>query len=140
MDIEAEMSRFCKFLVPLLFFGLVIGLAGSAQASVQASGPISEKDLASRIDRLLSDVYKPDGPGAAILVKKQGKVIWRKGYGLGLDLHRGLGEKEQALEKLEKAYTDWESIMAHLGIWPVFDSLRSEPRFKELLHKMGLDQ
>jgi hypothetical protein len=52
----------------------------------------------------------------------------------------GLGEKEQALEKLEKAYTARDSLLAYLGTWPVFDSVRSEPRFKELLHKMGLDK
>jgi len=75
------MSRVHKCLIPLLFLGLMIG-QGSAQAAGQVSGPVSEKDLASQIDKLLSGVYKPDGPGASILVKKQGKVIWRKGYGL----------------------------------------------------------
>jgi CubicO group peptidase (beta-lactamase class C family)/uncharacterized protein YneR len=80
--VEVKMSRFWKFLAPLLFTGLVIGLAGSVQVSGQASDPVSEKDLAARIDKLLTDVYKPEGPGAAILVKKDGKVVWRKGYGL----------------------------------------------------------
>jgi len=75
------MSRVYKCLIPLLFLGLMIG-QGSAQAAGQASGPVSEKDPASQIDKLLSGVYKPDGPGASILVKKQGKVILRKGYGL----------------------------------------------------------
>jgi CubicO group peptidase (beta-lactamase class C family) len=49
--------------------------------SAQNPGQVSEKDLTARIDKLLSDVYKPDGPGAAVLVKRQGEVIWRKGYG-----------------------------------------------------------
>jgi len=51
----------------------------------------------------------------------------------------GLGEKDQALENLEKAHTDRASLMAYLGIWPVFDSVRSEPRFKALLKKMNLE-
>jgi CubicO group peptidase (beta-lactamase class C family)/uncharacterized protein YneR len=72
------MSRICRFLIPLLFFGFILGNTDWAQAVGQAS----DKDLSAQIDRLLSDVYKPGQPGAAVLVKKQGRVILRKGYGL----------------------------------------------------------
>jgi serine/threonine protein kinase/Tfp pilus assembly protein PilF len=51
----------------------------------------------------------------------------------------GLGEKNKALEELERAYLERESAMAFLGVWPIFDSLRSEPRFKALLKKMNLE-
>ncbi|MBS1117556.1 MAG: serine/threonine protein kinase with repeat, partial [candidate division NC10 bacterium] len=51
----------------------------------------------------------------------------------------GLGAKDKALEYLEEAYVGRESAMAFLGVWPVFDALRSEPRFKGLLKKMNLD-
>jgi tetratricopeptide (TPR) repeat protein len=51
----------------------------------------------------------------------------------------GLGEKNRALENLEKAYEGKESSLAFLKVWPIFDSLRSEPRFKDLLKKMNLD-
>src|SRR4030042_1214216 len=72
------MSRFCKYLIPLLFLGFVPGHVGSAQTP----GQVPDKDLSAQIDKLLSDVYKPGQPGAAVLVKKQGQVILRKGYGL----------------------------------------------------------
>ena len=52
----------------------------------------------------------------------------------------GLGEKNKALENLEKAYLERESLLACLKIWPIFDSLRSEPRFQALLKKMNLDR
>jgi tetratricopeptide (TPR) repeat protein len=52
----------------------------------------------------------------------------------------GLGEMNRALENLEKAYLEKESIMACLKIWPMLDSLRPEPRFKDLLKKMNLDK
>ena len=52
----------------------------------------------------------------------------------------GLGEKIKALENLEKAYLERESLMAYINVWPLLDSLRSEPRFKALLKKMNLDQ
>jgi len=51
----------------------------------------------------------------------------------------GLDEKNKALENLEKAYEEKESAMAFLKVWPIFDSVRSEPRFKALLKKMNLE-
>jgi len=50
----------------------------------------------------------------------------------------GLGDKDKALENLEKAYEERESPMAWLKVWPVFDFLRSEPRFQAVLKKMNL--
>jgi non-specific serine/threonine protein kinase len=52
----------------------------------------------------------------------------------------GLGEKNKALENLEKAYLERESVMAFLKVWPILDGLRSEPRFQALLKKMNLDK
>jgi serine/threonine protein kinase/Flp pilus assembly protein TadD len=52
----------------------------------------------------------------------------------------GLGEKNEALENLEKAYLERESLMAFLKVQPLLDSVRSEPRFQALLKKMRLDQ
>jgi tetratricopeptide (TPR) repeat protein len=52
----------------------------------------------------------------------------------------GLGEKNKALENLEKAYLERESLLACLKTWPIVDSLRLEPRFQALLKKMHLDQ
>jgi len=62
----------------LLFFGLS---GASAEAALDPS-QASEKELAAQIDRLLSEIYKPGQPGAAVLVKKHGRIILRKGYGL----------------------------------------------------------
>ena len=52
----------------------------------------------------------------------------------------GLGEKNKALENLEKAYLERESTLAYIKVWPFCDSLRQEPRFQALLKKMKLDQ
>jgi serine/threonine protein kinase/TolB-like protein/lipoprotein NlpI len=52
----------------------------------------------------------------------------------------GLDEKNKALENLEKAYEERESSMAWIKVWPIFDNLRSEPRFQALLKKMNLDK
>jgi len=50
----------------------------------------------------------------------------------------GIGDKNRALENLEKAYLEKESGMAFLKAWPIFDSLHAEPRFQALLKKMNL--
>jgi TolB-like protein/DNA-binding winged helix-turn-helix (wHTH) protein/Tfp pilus assembly protein PilF len=45
----------------------------------------------------------------------------------------GLGDREQALAWLEKAYEQHSSIMATLKVDPAFDPLRDDPRFQRLL-------
>lgn len=52
--------------------------------------------------------------------------------------YAGLGQKEQALSSLERAYTAHDLQMQFLGADPHYDSLRSEPRFQELIRKVGL--
>ncbi len=54
-------------------------------------------------------------------------------------VHMGLGEKDLALEWLEKAYEQRSQWLAFLKIWPLFDGVRSDPRFKALLKKIGLE-
>lgn len=50
-----------------------------------------------------------------------------------------LGDNEHALEWLEKAY-DKRDPWLYLKAEPVFDGLRAEPRFKDLVRHMGLPQ
>jgi adenylate cyclase len=52
----------------------------------------------------------------------------------------GLGEKEKALDWLEKSYQDQESACWYLKVDPIYDSVRDEPRFRALLTKVGLDK
>jgi len=49
----------------------------------------------------------------------------------------GLGEKERALDWLEKAYEYRDLILPGLKHDPTWDVLRSEPRFSEVLRKAG---
>jgi len=51
----------------------------------------------------------------------------------------GVGDKNRAMENLEKAYLERDSAIAFLKVWPIFDRLRSEPRFQALLKKMNLE-
>ncbi|MBA7656831.1 hypothetical protein ES703_64758 [subsurface metagenome] len=50
-----------------------------------------------------------------------------------------LGQKDQAFEWLEKAYEEHDVYLSQLKVFPLFDSLRSDPRYKALLKKMNLE-
>src|SRR5213595_2951979 len=52
------------------------------------------------------------------------------------DIHLGLGEKEKALDWLDKSYQDQESACWYLTVDPIYDSVRNEPRFKALVLKV----
>ena len=51
-----------------------------------------------------------------------------------------LGEKDSAFSWLEKAYREKSGILLDIKGAPVFDSLRSDPRYADLLKRMGLPQ
>ncbi|HTP12268.1 MAG TPA: protein kinase [Bacteroidota bacterium] len=59
-------------------------------------------------------------------------------YWMGV-LSIGLGEKDQALTWLEKAFKEHDGSMVFLKVDPVFDPIRSDPKFIDLLHRMKLD-
>ncbi len=49
-----------------------------------------------------------------------------------------LGDPEKAFELLEQGFAARDSNLVYLPCEPVFDSLRSDPRFQDLLDRMGL--
>jgi len=55
-------------------------------------------------------------------------------------IYVGLGDMDQAFDYLEKAYLERESFMATINTLPFFDNVRSDPRFKALLKKIGLEK
>ncbi len=55
-------------------------------------------------------------------------------------VHAGLGEMDQAFELLQRSYAERERWLVTLKVEPVFDPLRSDPRFADLIHRFGLWQ
>lgn len=53
-------------------------------------------------------------------------------------LYVALGEREKALTLLERAYLEHDSQLQFLRIDPELDPLRSEPRFEELVRRVGV--
>jgi len=55
-------------------------------------------------------------------------------------IHAALGEKDQAFIWLEKAYEERSGWLIWLRAEPISDPLRSDPRFQDLLRRVGLPQ
>jgi tetratricopeptide (TPR) repeat protein len=51
----------------------------------------------------------------------------------------GLGDKERALDWIEKSLSERSTGLIWLKVDPAYDSLRSEPRFQALLTKVGFN-
>ena len=51
----------------------------------------------------------------------------------------GLGDNDNALTWLEKAYREHSGSLSALKVDPTYDPLRGDPRFQQLLRRIGLD-
>jgi tetratricopeptide (TPR) repeat protein len=78
--------------------------------------------------------------GKALRVLDELKGRSRKAYVSPLDLaivYTGLGERDAAFQWLEKAYRERTMRIQQLPE-PIFDSLRSDPRFRDLMRRLAL--
>jgi tetratricopeptide (TPR) repeat protein len=53
-------------------------------------------------------------------------------------LYAALGERERAFASLDKAFAAHDVQLQSLGVEPGFDTLRDDPRFKDLMRRVGL--
>jgi tetratricopeptide (TPR) repeat protein len=79
------------------------------------------------------------GEARAVLAKlanlsKTRDIAW---YEIAV-VYAGLGEKDKTLAMLETAYKRRDSHLNGLKVDPRLDTLRSDPRFQDLLRRMGL--
>lgn len=92
----------------------------------------------------LGAVYGKAGkPAEAQKVLEELKELSKKrfvpAYNIAL-IYAGLGDKDQAFEWLEKAYQERSSFILLLKVETVLDNLRTDPRYKDLLKRMGLPE
>jgi TolB-like protein/Flp pilus assembly protein TadD len=53
-------------------------------------------------------------------------------------IYTGTGDRDRAMQWLQKAYDERTEYLIFLNVEPMADPLRSDPRFKDLLRKVGL--
>ena len=66
----------------------------------------------------------------------------KEGYVSSLSIagiYWGLGEMDKAFEWIEKAYEERDSNLIYITVPVIFDVLSPDPRYKQLLKKMGLE-
>jgi len=94
----------------------MLALLGHARA---AAGQRAEAEaILRRLEALSKERYVPAYPVAVILA--------------------ALGRNDQAFAWLERAYVDRDSWLNYLGLDPRLDGLRPDPRFGDLLRRVGL--
>ena len=122
----------------MLLYEMVAGclpFAGSTPSEVLAS-ILSEKepqplarysrDVPAELERIVAKALRKDRDQRYISPQV---IAW---------IYIGLGEKQQALEQLEKSYDNREDTMLWLNSDPALDDLRSEPEFQNLVRRVGL--
>jgi len=90
----------------------------------------------------LGHVYAISGqPGAArelrAALERQSRQSYVPAFSLAL-VYAGLGEKDRALDALEKGYEERDVHMMFLKVDPRWDDFRADPRFVELMRRMRL--
>ena len=71
-------------------------------------------------------------------LKERGKGLYVSPFDLAL-IYAGLGERDEALLWLEKAYEERNQWLTWLKVEPRLDSLRRDPRFSDLVRRVGLE-
>ncbi len=51
-----------------------------------------------------------------------------------------IGDKEQAMTGLERAYEERDPLLLLANVEPLLDPLRSDPRFQDLLRRIGFPE
>jgi eukaryotic-like serine/threonine-protein kinase len=54
-------------------------------------------------------------------------------------VYAGLGDRDQAFEWLERDFRERSGVLPHITWWFYFDDLRSDPRYADLVRRMGLE-
>ena len=57
---------------------------------------------------------------------------------LFVDAYVGMGKKDEAFVWLERAYAQHSNALVSLKVNPMYDPLRSDPRFQDMLRRVGL--
>lgn len=79
----------------------------------------------------------------ALRLVEELKLRRQKGYippGAFINPYLALGDYNEAFVWFERAYQEQSSILQFLKVHPFFDPVRNDPRFVDLLHRVGLDK
>jgi tetratricopeptide (TPR) repeat protein len=93
--------------------------------------------------KAIADTYAASGYEAAMR-KLVSRMLNRPGglrppLGFIAQIQARLGDKDEAITNLERACDERGQELAEFVVDPVFDDLRSDPRFQALVRRIGLE-
>jgi TolB-like protein/tRNA A-37 threonylcarbamoyl transferase component Bud32 len=74
---------------------------------------------------------------SGVFAARYGKPGGPRGYHLANCFARA-GDKERTIEWLEKAYEEHDNNIPYTGLNPLFDLVRDDPRYQDLVRRVGL--
>ena len=133
-----------NFWLPHLFISRIYAKKGMWDESIAAAS--RARDLSNGNAEAIANIGYAQAKAARtaeaqnllVELKKRSETRYVPHYALAA-LYNGLGDREKALDSLEKAFTDRDSLMVFLKVEPKWDNLRSDPRFIELMKRMNFD-
>jgi tetratricopeptide (TPR) repeat protein len=57
-----------------------------------------------------------------------------------VNAYLAFGDKDEAFAWLDRACEEQSNVLIYIKVFPLFDSLRGDPRFADLVHRVGLDR
>jgi tetratricopeptide (TPR) repeat protein len=103
---------------------------------------ISVSDGSPAANGVLIRAYAHAGRrGDALRLLAELKRRRKTGYvpaGAFVNAYLGLGENDQAFTWLEEAYKEQSNILQFVKVHPFFDPIRGDPRFADLVRRVGL--
>jgi TolB-like protein/DNA-binding winged helix-turn-helix (wHTH) protein/Flp pilus assembly protein TadD len=109
-------------------------LAQIERARELVGDPMSVVEVRGYVNALAG--HQQDAAKAIRTLEERRRTIYVSLYNLAL-IHTGLGQKEEALNVLEAGLKQREIWLVWLKTHPEWDSLRREPRFAEILKRVG---
>ena len=140
-DLQKTLELDRNSIFPLLYLGYNYSAKGMYREAIAAYNELIKLEgVTSRTQIFLGAAYAKAGErerAQAILRQLQTSKEYVSPGELAI-LYAAQGEREQAFASLEKAYAAHDFQLQYLGVDPAFDPLRSDPRFQDLLRRVGL--
>lgn len=86
----------------------------------------------------LREAYLHSGWRGFLRALLEREKIQRMGHAEKASTYALLGDQENAIKELERAYDNKEFFLTFVQVEPEYDDLRSDPRFQDLLRRMRL--
>jgi tetratricopeptide (TPR) repeat protein len=140
-QIAQTLAMDSNYMLAHLDLGLINAARGSFEEAVMAfQRAITLAPDFGDLHALLGYSYARAGQvaearGVGTRLRQLASQQYVSGYVLAL-YHLGLGEREQALDQLERAYADRSWLVLMLNVDPLLDPLRAEPRFRALVQRL----